>query len=75
MTSDATPARDELETCDRIYLEKLRLATTVILRLAEDPGTIPDTLEAELYLFRDRVDRALLLNPDDAAAVARPCTR
>lgn len=63
MTGDMTPVRDELEIHDRIYLEKLRLAANVILQLAEDPGGIPETLETELYLFRDRVDRALLLNP------------
>lgn len=67
MAKEMTTVHDEIDTRDRIYLEKLRLATTVILRLAEDPGGIPDTLEAELYLFRDRVDRALLLTPDTTA--------
>lgn len=64
-------ARDELEILDRIYLEKLRLAANVILALAEESGTIPDTLEAELYIFKDRVERALLL-PSGAAESILP---
>lgn len=57
MTDNTTS--DTLETTDRVYLEKLRLATSVILRLGED-DTIPAPLEAELYLLRDRIERALL---------------
>lgn len=61
--TDNTPhdntAHDKLEESDRIYLEKLRLATSVILRLGED-DTIPAPLESELHLFRDRVERILL---------------
>lgn len=58
MTS--TSVRDGLGDHERVYLEKQRLAAGIILELAED-GQIPDTLETELYIFRDRVDRALLL--------------
>lgn len=53
---------DDLENHDRIYLEKLRLAADVILRLGED-SAIPDALEAELWIFRDRVERVLLQHP------------
>jgi len=66
MTGNATPS-DELDPYDRIYLEKLQLATNVILRLGEDPGVLPDTLQIELFLFRDRVEHALLLKPGVAA--------
>lgn len=66
--TDTTTAHDELDGQDRVYLEKLRLATDVILRMGEDPGGIPDTLESELFVFRDRVDRALLREPGGAAA-------
>lgn len=57
---------DELESHDRIYLEKLRLAASVILDLGEDDQAIPDTFQTELYIFRDRVERALLLRGNDA---------
>ncbi|MBO0822217.1 MAG: hypothetical protein J2P26_15380 [Nocardiopsaceae bacterium] len=60
MTDTATPSHDNMEHYDRIYLEKLRLATEVILRAAEEDG-IPDSLESELHIFRDRVERLLLL--------------
>lgn len=66
--TDSTVSHDKLDDHDRIYLEKLRLAATVILDLAEDPGAVSDILATELYLFRDRVDRALLL-PEAAAAM------
>lgn len=67
--TDATPAPDGplcgLEPYERIRLEKLRLATEVILELAGD-NILPAPLESELYIFRDRVHSALLL-PDSAA--------
>ena len=52
---------DALEDNDRVYLEKLRLAAAVILELGHDDA-IPEGLEAELWVFRDRVERALLLS-------------
>lgn len=64
-----TVVRDELEEHDLIYLEKLRLATDVILQVGEDPGALPDTFLVELYLFKDRVERALLLTPGATAQV------
>jgi hypothetical protein len=50
----------KLGTFNRIDLERIRLAAEVLLRLAED-GVIPDPLEAELVLLRDRVEHFLLL--------------
>ena len=41
----------------RVHLERLKLAADVLLAERDD---IPDTLEAELTLFRDRVEHALL---------------
>lgn len=41
----------------RLHLERLKLAADVLLGEADD---LPDTLEAELTLFRDRVERSLL---------------
>lgn len=58
--ADVTANSDPLNSRDRIYLEKLRLAVEVLLREAEDPGGTPDTLESELYIYRDRVDHVLL---------------
>lgn len=55
---DAT-VHDDLEHNDRIYLEKLLLASDAILNLGED-NVIPATLESELAVFRDRVERVLL---------------
>lgn len=54
---------DELEVHDRIFLEKLRLAADVILSLGDDAEILPDPFQAELYIFRDRVERSLLLQP------------
>lgn len=65
-SAHTTAATDALDGHDRVFLEKLRLAATVILDLGEDDGVINNALEAELHIFRDRVDRALLL-PESAA--------
>ena len=62
------PIRDELDENDRIYLEKLRLATNVLLQVGEDQGVLNDVIQTELFIFRDRVERALLL-PEAAADV------
>jgi hypothetical protein len=40
-----------------LHLERLKLAADVLLSERDD---IPDALEAELTLFRDRVEHALL---------------
>jgi hypothetical protein len=51
----------------RTHLERLKLAADVILVERDD---ISDALEAELIIFRDRVEHALLGagEPDHAAA-------
>ena len=49
---------DSLTDLDRTSLDRLKLAADVIL--GEGPN-IPDPLAAELTIFRDRVERALLL--------------
>lgn len=54
-----------LEHYERTRLEKFRLAVEVILELATDEA-LPAPLESELYIFRDRVQQALLL-PEAAA--------
>lgn len=41
----------------RLHLERLKLAADVLLSECDD---IPDSLEVELTLFRDRLIRALL---------------
>ncbi|MCW2936943.1 MAG: hypothetical protein JWM19_7905 [Actinomycetia bacterium] len=42
---------------ERTHLERLKLAADVIL---SGPDDIGDALEAELTLFRDRIEHALL---------------
>ncbi|HUN36983.1 MAG TPA: hypothetical protein VMU95_33715 [Trebonia sp.] len=49
---------DALTDFPRITLDRLKLATDVILSEGEDIG---DALTAELTLFKERVERALLL--------------
>lgn len=66
--SDTAAGHDDLASHDRVYPEKLRLASNVILQLGEDPGILPDTLQTELFLFRDRVEMALLL-PESASGL------
>lgn len=59
-------SHDPLLGFQRISLERLKLAADVILSEGED---IPDALTAELTLFRDRTERALL-RPAAAASPA-----
>jgi hypothetical protein len=49
---------DHLTDLDRTSLDRLKLAADVIL--GEGPN-LPDPLTAEITIFRDRVERALLL--------------
>jgi hypothetical protein len=49
---------DALTDFERVSLERLKLAADVIL---SETDAIPDTLETELTLFRERIERALLL--------------
>lgn len=55
---------DELEEHDRLYLDKLRLAVGILLEAAEEPGSMSDALQAELFAYKDRLDRSLLLVGD-----------
>ena len=61
---------DTLAAFERTSLDRLRLAADVILSEAE---ALPDPLTAELTLFKERVERALLLpaasKPDTGSAV------
>lgn len=57
-----TQTRDPFAEFGRIHLEKLRLATEVLLAAAEEePQLFNDAIEAELGLVRDRIHVALLL--------------
>ena len=49
---------DSLVAFERVNLDRLRLAAEVILA---EGGDIGDALTAELVLFKERVERALLL--------------
>jgi hypothetical protein len=49
---------DTLTDFGRVSLERLKLAADVIL---SETDAIPDTLETELVLLRERIERALLL--------------
>lgn len=56
---------DGLAGHDRIYLEKLRLATQVLLSAAEEePGLLNDVIESELGFVRDKAEHALLRSSD-----------
>ncbi len=58
---------DTLPDFGRISLERLKLAIDVLLSEQE---VLPAPLEAELTLFRDRVECALLLQPADPTATS-----
>ena len=51
---------DALADYERTSLDRLKLAADVILAESDSPA-VTDALEAELTIFRDRVERALLL--------------
>ena len=46
-----------MTTHARLHLERLKLAADVLLAERDD---IPDTLEVELTVFRERIEHALL---------------
>jgi hypothetical protein len=58
----------ELHEFETTYFERLRLAAQVILEAAPDLQLVTDPLEAELHIFRERVEFLLLL-PEYAASV------
>jgi hypothetical protein len=68
--NDNTAPVQALHEFERTYLEKLRLAAQVILEAAPDLTLVPDPLEVELGIFKDRVEFALLL--PEAAVSALP---
>ena len=49
---------DTLAVFERTHLERLKLAADILLA---ETDAIPDPLEAELTIFRERVEHALLL--------------
>lgn len=49
---------DALFAFERVSLERLKLATNVLLA---EHDTLPAPLESELVLYRDRLEHALLL--------------
>jgi hypothetical protein len=69
MSENAVP-RSEIHEFERTYLGKLLLAAGVILEAAPDLSLVSDPLEAELGIFKDRVEFALIL--PEAAVVALP---
>ena len=60
MDENASGAK-ALHGFERTYLERLRLAAGVILEAAPDLDLVTDPLEAELGIFKERVEFLLLL--------------
>jgi len=58
MEREVLMSHDTAPGFQRIHLERLKLAADVILSETE---AISDGLEAELTVFRDRIEHALLL--------------
>ena len=51
----------ELHEFESTYFERLRLAAQVILEAGPDLSLVTDPLEAELHIFKERVEFLLLL--------------
>jgi hypothetical protein len=62
MRNGDIPVSDTLSAFERTHLERLKLAADVLL---SEHDAITDPMEAELVIFRERVEHALLL-PDHA---------
>jgi len=58
---DAGAPEGTIHEFERTYLEKLKLAAQVLLDAAPDLSLVTDPLEAELSIFKDRVEFMLLL--------------
>jgi hypothetical protein len=69
MSESAAPG-PAIRGFERAYLEKLLLAANVILGEATELDLVAASLTGELDIFKDRVERALLLPA--AAAGASP---
>jgi hypothetical protein len=50
---------DTLPALERTHLERLKLAADILL---SEHDSIPDSLEVELTILRERVENALLLS-------------
>jgi hypothetical protein len=57
-----------LHDFEQVYLERLRLAAQVILEAVPGLDLVTDPLEAELVIFKERVEFLLLL-PEHAVKV------
>ena len=68
--NDALFSTDGLFTFERTHLERLRLAAGVLLELAGEPA-LPEPVEVELTLFKERVEHTLLL-PGQGAGWLEP---
>jgi hypothetical protein len=62
---------DSLTDWDRVHLERLKLAADVLL---SEAGALPESLEEELSLYRDRVERALLLPASQSVRSRAPAS-
>jgi hypothetical protein len=60
MENNASTEND-LHDFERTYFERLRLAAQVIIEAAPDLEFVTDPLEAELQIFKERVELLLLL--------------
>jgi hypothetical protein len=58
--NSASTGKDLLDF-ERTYFDRLRLAAQVIIEAAPDLELVTDPLEAELQIFRERVEFLLLL--------------
>jgi hypothetical protein len=58
--NDAPFSDDALFAFERTHLERLRLAAGVLLELGGVPA-LPESLEVELTIVKERVEHALLL--------------
>jgi len=67
MENSASDGKDLLEF-ERTYFERLRLAAQVIMEAASDLELVTDPREAELEIFKERVEFLLLL-PEHADIV------
>jgi len=69
MLMENTPSTGkDLLDFERTYFERLRLAAQVIMEAASDLELVTDPLEAELQIFKERVE-FLLLVPDPTDSV------
>jgi hypothetical protein len=59
MGDNAGP-REGTPDFERTYLGKLQLAAQVILEAAPDEDLVSDPLEVELWIFKERVEFAML---------------